>query len=75
MNTVMRTVGGALGGQLAATFISDHVRNGLPTLTGFTESFAMSTGFLVVCCLAALLVPGRLSGRAARAPEPVAALD
>jgi EmrB/QacA subfamily drug resistance transporter len=59
MNTVMRSVGGALGGQLTATFIAAHVRHGLPTVTGFTNSFLLSTAFLVVCTLAALLVPGR----------------
>ena len=36
MNTVMRTLGGALGGQLSATFIADNSRHGLPTVTGFT---------------------------------------
>ncbi len=61
MNTVMRTIGGALGGQLAATFIADHTRSGLPTSTGFTDTFLMATAFLVVCSLAALLVPGRRS--------------
>jgi EmrB/QacA subfamily drug resistance transporter len=59
MNTVMRTVGGALGGQLTATLLSSHVRNGVPTVGGFTASFAMSTAFLVVCTFAAVLVPGR----------------
>jgi len=57
MNTVMRTVGGALGGQLTATFLAAHVRDGLPTVTGFTISFAMSTGFLIICAGSALLVP------------------
>jgi MFS family permease len=61
MNTVMRSVGGALGGQLTATFLADHVRNGYPTVTGFTDSFVLSTCFLVVCFGAALLVPGRHS--------------
>jgi EmrB/QacA subfamily drug resistance transporter len=59
MNTVMRTIGGALGGQLAATFIAGHVHHGLPASAGFTDTFLMATGFLVVCALAALLVPGR----------------
>jgi EmrB/QacA subfamily drug resistance transporter len=59
MNTVMRTLGGALGGQLSATFIEAHVHRGLPTVDGFTETFVMATGFLVVCLLASLLVPGR----------------
>jgi MFS family permease len=63
MNTVMRTIGGALGGQLAATLITTHVRNGLPSVSGFTDTFLMSAGFLVVCTLAALLVPVVKSSR------------
>jgi MFS family permease len=57
MNTVMRTLGGALGGQLAATFIVDHTAHGLPTVTGFVDTFVMAAGFLVVCLLAGLLIP------------------
>jgi hypothetical protein len=57
MNTVMRTIGGAIGGQISATFIADHTANGLPALAGFTDTFLMATGFLVVCTLAALLIP------------------
>jgi len=59
MNTVMRTLGGALGGQLSATFIAAHSAKGHPAVTGFTESFVMATGFLVVCFVAGLLVPKR----------------
>jgi EmrB/QacA subfamily drug resistance transporter len=59
MNTVMRTLGGALGGQIAATFIAQHVAHGLPTVTGFTSSFVLATGFLLVCLLAGTLVPRR----------------
>src|SRR5256714_820031 len=78
MNTVMRTLGGALGGQLAATFITDHVARGHPTVTGFTETYVMATLFLVVCVLAGLLVPPlrpgagspALEGRLATAAEP-----
>jgi MFS family permease len=57
MNTVMRTLGGALGGQIAATFIAHNTAHGLPTVTGFTESFLLATGFLLVGVLAALLIP------------------
>jgi MFS family permease len=57
MNTVMRTLGGALGGQLSATFIAAHTAHGHPAVTGFTETFAMATGFLLVCLLAGVLVP------------------
>jgi EmrB/QacA subfamily drug resistance transporter len=57
MNTVMRTLGGALGGQLVATLIVDNTVHGTPQLDGFTESFVLAGGFLIVCTLAALLVP------------------
>ena len=79
MNTVMRTLGGALGGQLSATFLAGHVAHGLPTVTGFTETFVMATAFLVVCVFASLLVPRPTPGRSGPAsteqpePEPVEA--
>jgi EmrB/QacA subfamily drug resistance transporter len=57
MNNVMRTLGGALGGQLSATFIAGHSAHGLPTVTGFNETFLMATGFLVIGILAGILVP------------------
>ncbi|MDQ6775410.1 MAG: MFS transporter [Actinomycetota bacterium] len=63
MNTVMRTLGGALGGQLSATFIAHNVAHGLPTVTGFTDTFVMATAFLVACFVAGLLVPGAVSLR------------
>jgi EmrB/QacA subfamily drug resistance transporter len=59
MNTVMRTLGGALGGQLAATFIAGHMARGLPTVTGFTESFVLATAFLSASIVAAAMVPRR----------------
>jgi MFS family permease len=61
MNTVMRTLGGALGGQLSATFIAAHIVDGQPAVTGFTQTFVMATGFLLVCLLAGILVPKRLT--------------
>jgi MFS family permease len=67
MNTVMRTIGGAIGGQLSATFIAAHLASdGEPLVTGFTETFAMATAFLVVCTFAGLLIPG---GRGAGAVD------
>jgi MFS family permease len=71
MNTVMRTLGGALGGQLSATFIAANVAHGEPTVTGFTETFAMATGFLVVAFLAGLLVP-RVQAQQPQGEEAVA---
>jgi len=57
MNTVMRLIGGALGGQIAATLIADNTAHGLPAVTGFTDTYLMATLFLIVCVLAGLLVP------------------
>ena len=58
MNTVLRTLGGAVGAQIAATVIASHTAHGLPTKTGFTTSFLMASGFLLVCVFAGALVPG-----------------
>jgi len=68
MNTVMRTLGGSLGGQLAATFIAHNMARGEPTVTGFTDTFVMATGFLVACLVAGALVPKRSAGDG-RAPR------
>jgi MFS family permease len=69
MNTVMRTLGGSLGGQLSATFIAGHVAHGHPTVTGFTGTFLMATGFLSVALLAGVLVPKVLTGDVAMDPR------
>jgi MFS family permease len=71
MNTVMRTLGGALGGQLSATFIADNVAHGYPTVTGFTDTFTLATAFLIACLGAAFAVPRMLG----RAPQPTPGLD
>jgi MFS family permease len=59
MNTVLRTLGGALGGQIAATFVAGSTVNGVPELTGFTETFAMAALALACCVGAGLLIPVR----------------
>jgi MFS family permease len=75
MNTVMRTIGGAIGGQIAATLITDHTGSGgLPTVTGFTDSFLMAAGFLAVCSTAALAIPSRRAGGAREELEPALTL-
>jgi MFS family permease len=71
MNTVMRTLGGALGGQIAATFIADNVAHGLPTVNGFTASFTLEAVFLAVAVLAGALIPGtRRAHSSATVAEP-----
>jgi EmrB/QacA subfamily drug resistance transporter len=73
MNTVLRTLGGALGGQIAATFVAGRTVHGLPTLSGFTLTFAMATVFLAGCVVAGLLIPGPAPRR--RALQPAASTD
>jgi EmrB/QacA subfamily drug resistance transporter len=68
MNTVLRTLGGALGGQLAATFVAASTAGGLPALAGFTQTFAMSALFLAGCVFAGLLVPARTPPVTSRQP-------
>jgi EmrB/QacA subfamily drug resistance transporter len=69
MNTVMRTLGGALGGQISATLITDNMAHGFPTVTGFTLSYWLATMFLAVCVISAALVPGKLAEPAAAPVE------
>jgi MFS family permease len=72
MNTVMRTLGGALGGQLSATFIAAHTIRGEPAVTGFTETFLMATGFLLLCLVAGMLVPSLRPGLPIDESQPAA---
>lgn len=59
MNTVLRTLGGALGGQVAATFVVAGTVRGLPGQTGFTKTFAMAALVLGCSAVVGLLIPGR----------------
>jgi MFS family permease len=70
MNTVMRTLGGALGGQVSATFIANNTLHGLPTVSGFVDTYWMATGFLVVAGVAGLLIPLARAATSAPLTEP-----
>lgn len=57
MNTVMRSVGGAIGGQIAATLIAGHrLASGLPAKTGYIDAFALSAAFMAVCLASSLAI-------------------
>jgi EmrB/QacA subfamily drug resistance transporter len=71
INTVMRTLGGALGGQLSATFIVDNQAHGLPSVAGFNDTFLMATLFLIVCVVASVLVPSARPASDELAPAQV----
>jgi EmrB/QacA subfamily drug resistance transporter len=70
MNTVMRTLGGAFGGQVAATFLADNVGAGhLPTDRGYALAFAMCAAALLAGVVAGVAIPSRRS-RASQAIRP-----
>ncbi|HEY7455057.1 MAG TPA: MFS transporter [Thermoleophilaceae bacterium] len=71
MNTIMRTVGGAFGAQIAAAIVTGHIAAGetYPAESGFTAAFVMGTIAIAVGLGAASLIPGRR--RAASAEEVV----
>jgi EmrB/QacA subfamily drug resistance transporter len=75
INSIMRTIGGSLGAQIAASIVATHVvaRTGLPGESGFTEAFVLSAGVLVLACMAALAIPprGRPPARASAAEPEV----
>jgi EmrB/QacA subfamily drug resistance transporter len=60
MNTIMRTVGGALGAQVAASIIAAHAgTGGFPAESGFTQAFALGAIAMALAAACALLVPKR----------------
>src|SRR4029079_14819749 len=64
MNTIMRTVGGAFGAQIAAAIITNHVEPGttFPTESGFTTAFVVGAISVAVAFAAATLIPRQDSG-------------
>ncbi|MGZ4351331.1 MAG: hypothetical protein ACXVRX_12515, partial [Solirubrobacteraceae bacterium] len=59
---------------IVATLIADNVSNGLPAVSGFTDSFLLEAVFLVVAAGAGSLIPGRPGRRRApREPRELAA--
>jgi EmrB/QacA subfamily drug resistance transporter len=75
MNAVTRTLGGAFGGQVAATLLSSNLgAGGIPTSTGFTLSFVMCLIALAAGLGFAVGVPKRganqREGELAVLPQP-----
>lgn len=65
MNTVTRTLGGAFGGQVAATLLAANLGIGdYPTEHGFALAFGMCAAVLVVGVGVGFLIPGGSGGEA-----------
>jgi MFS family permease len=75
MNTVMRTLGGAFGAQIAGVFLADLVDHaGDPTAHAYTLGFLMCVLALLISLVAGLAIPGRGAGaRAHRRDATLAA--
>ena len=61
MNTVVRTIGGAIGAEVAATILAANVKGLYPDKHGYTVTFLVCTLVLLVGVGASLLVPRRSS--------------
>jgi MFS family permease len=64
MNTIVRTIGGAIGSQVSAGIVTATLAvSGLPSETGFTIAFAASAVALAAAFFVSLLVPARSAMR------------
>src|SRR3954454_1783940 len=73
MNAVTRTLGGAFGGQLAATLLASNLGAlGIPTSSGFTLAFLMCVIALAGALAFAVAVPRRSANDQRGVPVPVA---
>jgi len=72
MNTIMRTVGGAFGAQIAAAIVTNHIAPGsrYAAESGFTTAFVMGAVALAIAIAAATLIPDR-AARVRIGPDPL----
>jgi len=78
MNTIVRTIGGAIGAEVGASILSGNaLQSGFPDKHGYTVTFGLCAAVLGVGVLASLAVPGRRrqSAAAATISEPAPAVD
>jgi MFS family permease len=67
MNTIVRTIGGAVGAGLVASVLGAHLlASGEPAKRGYTIAFSLCAAVMIAAVLAALAVPG---GAATRGPS------
>ncbi|MFL5828062.1 MAG: MFS transporter [Thermoleophilaceae bacterium] len=70
MNTISRTIGGALGAQISATILAGHhLASGYPAESRYTAAFAMSAVGVLAAFLVGLAIPARRRHAATLAHE------
>jgi EmrB/QacA subfamily drug resistance transporter len=78
MNTIVRTIGGAIGAEVAASILAANIATGgFPSKHSYTVTFALCAAVVAVGVFASLAVPGRARKTAHSAPlgEPAPAVD
>ncbi len=74
MNAIMRTVGGAIGGQVAAAVLTGYMAaNGYPREAGYTLTFLLLAGALALALVSVLAIPAPKAAPVT-APGPVPVL-
>jgi MFS family permease len=75
MNTIVRTIGGAIGAEIAATILAANtLASGWPDKHGYTVTFGICSAVMALGVVAALAVPGRHRAIVATA-APAPAVD
>ena len=75
MNANIRTIGGSIGTAIASSIITGHLQgNGLPTESGFTNTFLLLAGFCAVAVLLAFAIPAA-HRRTVETPAPAVDLE
>ena len=69
INAIMRTIGGAVGAQVAAAIVSASLEDGFPSESGFTGAFTMSALGSLVALLVCFAIPARRARATARVSE------
>jgi EmrB/QacA subfamily drug resistance transporter len=76
MNTIMRSLGGALGAELVATLLASDTlaHSRIPAESAYTAAFALAAGVAVLATIAALGIPRRRRPQAEPARPAAAAV-
>jgi EmrB/QacA subfamily drug resistance transporter len=73
MNTIVRMVGGAIGGQVVAAVVAaERLPSGIPVESGYTVAFGLAAAGTLIAFLVGLLIPKTSGATGSAAPAPAA---